>query len=1157
MVIKFHKYIFVKNVSYRKALTILYQNDFFLKTLRDNLCTKALKNDGDLPKDSKPKIARKITPSKKKDIKNVKAPWEEVQQIEPITSEKTSDEFGGLVEIFADSNYNSDIIDKTPSSDVVIEYGSLNKEKVENEQPFVRVIKAPTGGGKTYEMARKAIVDAIAGKIAVICFPNLNLLNSNFNDLNSILKQEYPHSNISLLKINLNSPDSEIELFSKKLMRGRCIILTLHAYIIQRGDYFAFSTFYQMLQPFKAITSIYIDEGHLYFETYKRNFKLMTPYMFEKNTWIPIKNSRDFKNAIQNNKQIKISKPSLKMEKETIGSLQIYNLVEDTSPELPNELSILSQDKINEQFDNSINFFSQKSEPEPNKLQNQIEKAKTSNELTFFKSEIQSGKMFPELQSIEILTDGDDLNKLELPFYRVFPLSITGNLEKDRIIKNFLINKYLQIFNFNAFLTVANQYDLPLASRLYNYVRNYQESGYFPSAIEVANHVNHCCEVFIDKFKNDYSLVDESSDQQIQKVYETIKELGHDFTQIFTLKPQLKQIEPETLKSAFTLSTMVSQNTFIVFYNAIERNSKRKILNFEELKNSIKKESKESKESKEPNENLLSLDENDEELKTDNIKENIKEKPLIIDMIKELPFTTQMTSSNILDFLILAKFNQTNIASATYSFVTISPILASIENLRWIQLSSNQPKLDKIILLKSNLDWFTQHSEDHQEAWADFGSFFYENFSKGNESLEGRKFGLLLAPDNRTAEGFYTHGIKNEGKKFFTLIKASTEESELKESKTFEVAPDLGSEMSFRIGSTLSTISVGLNMPQHVFIIAAANTYKPLSTIWQYGDIGTKDARNYEIANSLIQAIGRCARRTELEKKTQSPTIRMALISKSDVFPTSVRVLGSYSQKFYKNVKILDLSEFDNLVSKIIRPKILNLELSYKFKKDSILFNKINSLEHIRNKDDFRFSLLKELMGNLKFLDFDDAPILTKYKLFLKTYQPHSLFLKLNDDLAEIIKAYLETNDKNYGNLHAQIYLLGVSKGSKNQKKQKKLTNEASIDSPQICLTVSDVTRKYHYNRWDSLQKKQAELGIEQYINFINNYFQKITKNPNINNFQIQSKKFKDEFDKILPEDIHIYLFKKIFEEFLIDSFSLLENLENEDLKKQKDIETG
>lgn len=128
---------------------------------------------------------------------------------------------------------------------------------------------------------------------------------------------------------------------------------------------------------------------------------------------------------------------------------------------------------------------------------------------------------------------------------------------------------------------------------------------------------------------------------------------------------------------------------------------------------------------------------------------------------------------------------------------------------------------------------------------------------------------------------------------------------------------------AIRVSSILSTISVELNMPEYIFILASVNTYKLMSIIWKYGNIPLTDARNYEIILALIQAIGRNARKSNIEIEQNLPTYRCVLISKADVFSNTINVLRHYSQQFYKEVQVIDLEEFENLLSNNFKSKSL------------------------------------------------------------------------------------------------------------------------------------------------------------------------------------------------------------------------------------------
>ena len=69
-----------------------------------------------------------------------------------------------------------------------------------------------------------------------------------------------------------------------------------------------------------------------------------------------------------------------------------------------------------------------------------------------------------------------------------------------------------------------------------------------------------------------------------------------------------------------------------------------------------------------------------------------------------------------------------------------------------------------------------------------------------------------------------------------------------------------------RIGSALSTIGLGLNLPNHLFMMISANIYKPSSTRWQYKFFSAVDTKFYQSMQAIIQSAGRICRLTKDEE---------------------------------------------------------------------------------------------------------------------------------------------------------------------------------------------------------------------------------------------------------------------------------------------------
>ena len=209
---------------------------------------------------------------------------------------------------------------------------------------------------------------------------------------------------------------------------------------------------------------------------------------------------------------------------------------------------------------------------------------------------------------------------------------------------------------------------------------------------------------------------------------------------------------------------------------------------------------------------------------------------------------------------------------------------------------------------------------------------------------------------------------------------------------------------------------MGLNLPEHVFIVASANVYKPISIVWKYGTVSTYDARCYEATLALQQAIGRNARKSQVEIKKGLNTSRIVLISKGDVFPNISVTLAQYSTEFYNDVKLVDLSIFKNLLLTQFKSGHLNESFRKIFillKQNSQFKELIQIGGHFTERENvspttIRFNLIKEFYGIYKDKDLDVDKMLAKYIKFCTRYKIYALcgyfvsrFLRLAMELTQ------------------------------------------------------------------------------------------------------------------------------------------------------------
>ncbi len=304
----------------------------------------------------------------------------------------------------------------------------------------------------------------------------------------------------------------------------------------------------------------------------------------------------------------------------------------------------------------------------------------------------------------------------------------------------------------------------------------------------------------------------------------------------------------------------------------------------------------------------------------------------------------------------------------------------------------------------------------------------------------------------------------------------------------------------FRISSILSTVAVGLNMAEHIFIIAAANVYKPLSIIWRYGNLQLKDVRNYEAILSLVQAIGRNARRTDWEIENNSYTVRSVLVSKANAFENVVESLAQFSFNLYDSVEIVDLALFEKYLQN--NKSKTNVELYLRLKDlkdfDKTLYSIIFPFGDFNNMIDIRFQLLKDILENLKNKDFDFKQLLIRYTTFLQRFKIIIVCVTLTITLHEAVLNLKKTYNKE-------------SMVLKEKEMRKKFK-----------FNKSSIYRKFTVNLWEENMQQAFYRCVDP---FGEKYEEVIFSESNFNK----------EFNEIADDKLFLHIFVKYFSDFIQD----------------------
>lgn len=948
----------------------------------------------------------------------------------------------------------------TPLKEVDLPHDN-NKTSSENlDGRNITILRSQTGSGKTHAMIRGAIQHASMGGISIIAFPNLNLLNENKVKIKALLDRKYQSWNISLREMSLNEQfsgkgETKPEIILRDLRKGRLIYLTLHVYLHQRGDFGHFSKFFRLLQPFRSITKIFIDEGHLYIEKFQKNYKINNltisdSELADRST--PITSNKVLEEQILKGKnEIKISKQMLFAQKRTFdGNNMGFELTLKKDIVLGTSINIIKKEDLNNIFENQP----------PELDSNLVKDSETQSGLAKFDfnsidvddpdslaliiKEINHNAPYPVVKDLSII----EPNKIVLPYYRVHPVSITGDLEKDIKIKNFLTQHYQKVFDFNSYLNIMTTSEGANFIPCFN---KYTKSGNKdninfslkdPKLIdEIIQNVLYFNKVFIENYKNHNKDSDNAAFQHNLKTIETdLDKIGSNFADVFVnIQNELDEITPSTEEEALTMNFILSKNCYLISYNPVYSDSKKSVYDFNEYKNCVQRKNVITKNLQDINKTLETTNDEEEKKKLDesivNLQNEIKNSKF--NYQKEVCFTSELTLFSMPELYILSHFQTVILLSATYSAAMISQIYNYFDNINFIDIPNMQPKLKKLVLISSHIDWFANKKPEWQQGWGSLAEHFKENVWGDVDDNNDHKHGLLLTPTNDQAERFFQYGI-NTKKELFSLIKGTEErtstnrhymQDEITDSNAFVISPGDASKV-FRISSILSTVSVGLNMPQHVFIIASANTYKPISTVWKYGDVNLNDARNYETIMSLLQAIGRNARRSEQEKEKEEDPLRIILISKANTFQNTIPIIVEYSLNLYEEVEVCDISFFEGLISTRFRSENLFKKyvtgLSILEKVNSELHKKLSFILNWDNKETLRFSLIKQILRVYKEPDLNIKEILENYIKFANFYRLYALFLYLtlysynfhikflnNKDDQEKLNALFDKSSKN------------------------------------------------------------------------------------------------------------------------------------------------
>lgn len=1096
------------------------------------------------------------------------------------------------------------------------------------------VLTAPTGSGKTFSLLENAIERAAKGEIICIAFPNSNLLNENADNLKIKLSDEkYKNTNLDVTILNekeygkntgIKSPKDLLQ----KLQKGRLIILTVFNYVVQRGEYGYYSSLFMLLQAFRNITSIYVDEAHLLFESFNKTFTIRVLYGNIEGQYRVIKSGKNIApliNVLPNSGESE-QKPEIFISNQTLISnvppvqlkrtgtflkgvknIQVFSNNDD--------LGFVNQSVFSKSFTSlpkTREFLDKPPGVKSAKFYNAIQDVNNSSLEGISKEFLltkfnETSNVFLSLKNLKEM-EGDD-QVLKTNYYDLFRISMTGDLESDNKIKQYLSQIYSKIFEFNCFLFIMSTHDQNFKIEIaecFNYDTEIYDIDQLN--LKIAKFTNEFIE---NTFKSVRTIIDPAQNVNVKNLFKSnLTSLTDSFIEVLTkiqVKPPVEEIYPRNEIEALSMDYILSTNNQVINYKpfffkeiydvenkVLIESDIRPLSSFDEyikIATEIKKQMMQKKLEKLEKKNLDGenvvktkalktkvveevVETDNQDLNNDDVdrflddsfsddNEELEKLDLNVSLNKrmlnpntnqevevkitkkiiftsDVPFTTDLNYYFLGNFAKFKKFRTAAFLSATYSLPVSKILQQCVENLAFLEFKSNLESLDRMVFIKSDVDWYGNTKDNWSDAWTNFADFFYKTYVK-NIVKEERKYGLFLAPSNLSGKYFFDANVKKSelwcyvvsDKESFKSPKNFTDYEDGQETYVeqtrYKPKPDDIESRIFRIGSGLSTMSVGINLPEHSFVVAAANAFRPLSSLWKYGNIPVIDIRNYEVCLALSQSIGRVARKSLYEKENNLFTGRCVLVSKANTHVNTVEILAQYSTKFYKRVDIIDIKPFEDLL--YTNTRSTNLNSSFQTYKNLLKEKKPETLPLFLTISDFnnsleiRFNLIQELSFCIKDPNIDLIEILKKYLRFIKVYRSIAFGFSILEDFKKEILKRLQNP-----------YLV-----PKNSGKPKSFFN----------WTQSSILKKHNIEqRWDGIEKKLA-------INFNNAFFIEyliLKKNEEV---ELQ------KFNNMDSDQILLFLFDKFMEPFLKNQISMLfnesttlnlENHEKDDLEKLKEL---
>lgn len=281
-----------------------------------------------------------------------------------------------------------------------------------------------------------------------------------------------------------------------------------------------------------------------------------------------------------------------------------------------------------------------------------------------------------------------------------------------------------------------------------------------------------------------------------------------------------------------------------------------------------------------------------------------------------LPFTSDITGMNMFPVFLATKCSSCIFISATLQdyhskFIRICLEQPTNREVSHFYIDTNHDRiLDNLIIVITKANWFT---------------IFKKNFWKKIVYIFQQLsdfYTIGFCENNKQAEVFYDwlHSYSKDQVLILSANEIRGLNTNLRPVKTEESVNEPSPRLS--ITSAMGTMGTGINMPERKFILFNMGLYKPISAFWHCDTAA--EAQQFliqDLLSSVQQTLGRNMRRSAKERNKEMEANRVTILMGAENFPGFLAYLEVLTKKSFKNVTILDLSEFERIASNISKKK--------------------------------------------------------------------------------------------------------------------------------------------------------------------------------------------------------------------------------------------